>query len=164
MENKVNALTKVVEAFEQCANDNSVTGTEKRMNQNDRNKFKRLIKGSLLELFKVMFNESDCVDVFENEKGVAIRLDNESIGYITIAIDPMVKDLDYDAAFQEDDLIEARRLKAIEDERKAIAKERKIKADAELRAKKEELKRLKMEAREKVEKPTETSVYPRKIS
>ena len=150
MERTIEAINKVVQAFEQCANDTSVTGTEKRMNQNDRNKFKRLIKGSLLEMFKEIFAKSEDVDVFENEKGVAIRLDNESIGYITIAIDPMVKDLDYDPAFQEDDLIEARRLKAIEDERKAIAKERKIKADAELRAKKEELKRLKMEARTKV--------------
>lgn len=147
MELKIQAINKVVEAFEQCANDNTVTGTEKRMNQNDRNKFKRLVKGSLLDMFREIFKDSDCVDVFENEKGVAIRLDNESIGYITIAIDPMVKDLDYDASFQEDDLMEARRLKAIEDERKAIAKERKIKADAELRAKKEELKRLKAEAR-----------------
>ena len=155
MERTIEAINKVVKAFEQCANDTSVTGTEKRMNQNDRNKFKRLIKGSLLEMFKEMFEESNEVDVFENEKGVAIRLDNESIGYITIAIDPMVKDLDYDPAFQEEDLIEARRLKAIEDERKAIAKERKIKADAELRAKKEELKRLKMEARTKASQETE---------
>ena len=145
MERLIETLSKVVRAFEQCANDNSVSGTEKRMNQNDRNKFKRLIKGSLLEMFKEMFAESDSVDVFENEKGVAIRLDNESIGYVTIAIDPMVKDLDYDPAFQEEDLIEARRLKAIEDERKAIAKAKKIQADAILRAKKEELKKIKME-------------------
>ena len=144
METKLSELKQVLV---DCANDTNVTGTEKRMNQNDRNRFKRTIKTAFMGVLATLFDDVDEVDVFENEKGIALRLDNESIGYITIAIDPMIKDLDYDPAEEATNFVLKQQMN--EEKRKAseIAKAKKIEQDAILRAKKDELKRLKAEAR-----------------
>lgn len=150
METKLSELKQVLV---DCANDTSVTGTEKRMNQNDRNRFKRTIKTAFMGVLATLFDDVDEVDVFENEKGIALRLDNESIGYITIAIDPMIKDLDYDPAEEATNFV--LKQQANEEKRKAseIAKAKKIEQDAILRAKKDELKRLKAEARAHTNSP-----------
>jgi hypothetical protein len=150
METKLSELKQVLV---DCANDTSVTGTEKRMNQNDRNRFKRTIKTAFMGVLATLFDDVDEVDVFENEKGIALRLDNESIGYITIAIDPMIKDLDYDPAEEATNFVLKQQMN--EEKRKAseIAKAKKIEQDAILRAKKDELKRLKAEARAHTSSP-----------
>ena len=133
--------------LESWANSQTITGSEKRINQNDRNNMKREVKEALMHILVDEIGDSEIVTVFENEKGIALRLDNERVGYITLTIDPMIKDLDYDA----DEEAEAFRIKQTQKVEKAAERQRlkelKMKQDAELRAKKEEIKRLKAEKR-----------------
>jgi hypothetical protein len=144
--NVIEAAKAFRQTLEDCANDNTVKGTEQRMNQIDRNRFKQSIKSALMDLMTAIADDSPNIATFINEKAVALRLDNEQLGYITIALDAMVKDLDYDAADEADDY-QAKQVATAEKKKlQAEAKAKKMKADAEVRAKKAELRRLKEEA------------------
>lgn len=140
-------MASLREVLESWADSKTVSGSEKRINQNDRNNMKREVKEALMKIMMREIGDSSTVAVFENEKGVALRLDNERIGYITLTIDPMVKDLDYDADEEAEAFSEKQQAKAQKVAERNRLKELKMQQDAELRAKKDELKRLKAEKR-----------------
>lgn len=140
-------MASLREVLESWADSKTVSGSEKRINQNDRNNMKREVKEAFMEIAIREIGDSSTVAVFENEKGIAFRLDNERIGYITLTIDPMVKDLDYDADEEAEAFSEKQQAKAQKIAERNRLKELKMQQDAELRAKKDELKRLKAEKR-----------------
>lgn len=140
-------MASLREVLESWADSKTVSGSEKRINQNDRNNMKREVKEAFMEIAMREIGDSSTVAVFENEKGIAFRLDNERIGYITLTIDPMVKDLDYDADEEAEAFSEKQQAKAQKVAERNRLKELKMQQDAELRAKKDELKRLKAEKR-----------------
>lgn len=78
------------------------------------------------------------IRVVRTADGVALVVDNESAGFITIAVNAVVKDLSYDADFEADDFNAKREAARAKTEAQAAEKARKIarsKAEREAKAK-----------------------------
>jgi hypothetical protein len=81
---------------------------------------------------------TDEIRVVRTADGVAVVVDNESAGFITIAVNAVVKDLNYDADFEAEDFNAKREAAKAKAEAQAAEKARKIarsKAEREAKAK-----------------------------
>ena len=83
---------------------------------------------------KEALKELESVQVYRTSDGIALSIDNERVGMIPIVLDGMIKNLDYNAADEEDAYVEAQRAAAIKAEEAAALKARKIEESARARA------------------------------
>jgi hypothetical protein len=78
-------------------------------------------------LISAVANNPD-LKVISTRDGIAVQIDNEDAGMITIVFDATVKSLDYDAETEHDDMVAEQKAKAEKEAEKAKAKAAKIKA------------------------------------
>lgn len=127
-------MNKMKELLEVFANDTSITQSNDKINQNKRNAMKRGFVEALYCDVKEALKELESVQVYRTSDGIALSIDNERVGMIPIVLDGMIKNLDYNAADEEDAYVEAQRAAAIKAEEAAALKARKIEESARARA------------------------------
>jgi len=123
----------IKQALTDIANDNTIKVSGDKIKQDTRNQ----VRNDLLNVFAKELAEkvgSELIEVERVEKGVAIRLDNENAGYMTILLDLKFVSLDFDMSFEVENYQEKLEAKAKAEKEKAEAKAQKIKADTERRA------------------------------
>lgn len=128
------SMNKMKELLEVFANDTSITQSNDKINQNKRNTMKRGFVEALYCDVKEALKELESVQVYRTSDGIALSIDNERVGMIPIVLDGMIKNLDYNAADEEDAYVEAQRAAAIKAEEAAALKARKIEESARARA------------------------------
>lgn len=128
------SMNKMKELLEVFANDTSITQSNDKINQNKRNTMKRGFVEALYCDVKEALKELESVQVYRTSDGIALSIDNERVGMIPIVLDGMIKNLDYNAADEEDAYVEAQRAAAIKAEEAAALKARKIEESTRARA------------------------------
>lgn len=123
----------IKQALTDIANDNTIKVSGDKIKQDTRNQ----VRNDLLNVFAKELAEkvgSELIEIGRVEKGVAIRLDNENVGYMTILLDLKFVSLDFDMSFEVENYQEKLEAKAKAEREKLEAKAQKIKADTERRA------------------------------
>lgn len=74
-----------------------LNGTEKRIEQKQRNGLKQEGNAILCDTFTKAFEGSAIVETYRTAKGIAFVVSNEELGGVTLTVDLMIRDLDFDA-------------------------------------------------------------------
>lgn len=127
-------MNNVKTLLDKFANDTTITISNDKINQNKRNAMKRAFMEALHQDIVEALGDLAAVQVYRTADGVALSIDNEKVGMIPIVIDGMIKNLDYNAADEEDAYLEAQRIAAQKAEEAAALKAEKIRRSAEARA------------------------------
>jgi hypothetical protein len=113
-----------------------LTISGKNIKQNERN----TLKAELMEAFAAhlndMFNGSDVLEVGVTTDGVAVNIQNESIGSLVVVFNATIKNLEYDFDFEKEEYEKETNEKAMKKAERLAAKEKKIKETAETKERK----------------------------
>ena len=108
----------------------------KNVKQNERNEVKNTIIKALCAHFEELFNESDVLEVGTTTDGIAVNIQNESVGNLVVVFNATIKSLDYDYDFEVEEYDKECAQKA-EKKAKALAeKEEKIRKTRETKERK----------------------------
>ena len=108
-----------------------LTISGKNIKQNERN----TLKASIMEAFSAhlndMFSGSDVLEVGVTTDGVAVNIQNESIGSLVVVFNATIKNLEYDFDFEKEEYEKETNEKALKKGERLEKKEKKIKETAE---------------------------------
>lgn len=102
-----------------------------KINQTQRNILGNALKDILASVFKEY--ESDTINIERVKNGVAISVENEKVGFVSMELNITIKDLDYDIVGESENYEFELQEKQAQLEARAKAKADKIKADKEKR-------------------------------
>lgn len=113
-----------------------LTISGKNIKQNERN----TLKASIMETFAAhlgeLFSGSDVLEVGVTTDGVAVNIQNESIGSLVVVFNATIKNLEYDFDFEKEEYEKETNEKALKKAERLAAKEKKIKETAETKERK----------------------------
>lgn len=127
---------QLINTINEMANDNNLTASNNKITQNLRNPYKVKFIDAMEVMLREMLAEEDRVDVYRTKDGVVLMVDNDKIGMIPITISPMIKDLDYDPIFEEENYLAEQRAKAAKKAEAEALKAERIRKTQEARARK----------------------------
>lgn len=127
---------QLINTINEMANDNNLTASNNKITQNLRNPYKVKFIDAMEVMLREMLVEEDRVDVYRTKDGVVLMVDNDKIGMIPITISPMIKDLDYDPIFEEENYLAEQRAKAAKKAEAEALKAERIRKTQEARARK----------------------------
>lgn len=102
-----------------------------KINQTQRNALSTELKDILSDFLKQF--ESDSINIERVKNGVAISVENDKLGFVSMELNIVIKDLDYDIVGESENYAFELKEKQMQAELKAKAKAEKIKADKEKR-------------------------------
>ena len=127
---------QLINTINEMANDNNLTASNNKITQNLRNPYKVKFIDAMEGLLRDMLADEGNVEVYRTKDGVVLMLDNDKIGMIPITISPMIKDLDYDPLFEEENYLADQRAKAAKKAEAEALKAERIRKAQEARARK----------------------------
>ena len=127
---------QLINTINEMANDNNLTASNNKITQNLRNPYKVKFIDAMEGLLRDMLANEGNVEVYRTKDGVVLMVDNDKIGMIPITISPMIKDLDYDPIFEEENYLAEQRAKAAKKAEAEALKAERIRKAQEARARK----------------------------
>lgn len=133
MENKfTNTLSSIY------SKDLTISG--KNIKQNERNALKAELMSAFAAHLNELFDGSDVVECGAVADGIAVNIQNESIGSLVVVFNATIKNLDYDFDFEKEEYEKECEEKREKAEKSKLEKAEKARKTAETKAKKEQEK------------------------